>query len=101
MEILKESHTILLGHRISVYRDPKNITHENFTTEILFLWHLLLDSFSPAVIYIKGPRNDTEDTFRRLLLIKYDVTCGEITTGTLSVRYYVDILGGDTLTLTY
>ena len=53
------------------------------------------------MIYIKGPRNDTEDTFRRLLLIKYDVTCGEITTGTLSVRYCVDILGGDTLTLTY
>ena len=32
VETLKEFRTILLGHRITVYTDNKNITFDNFTT---------------------------------------------------------------------
>ena len=32
-ETLKDFHTIILGHRITVYTDHKNLIFENFTTE--------------------------------------------------------------------
>ena len=42
MGTLKEFRTILLGHRITVYKDHKNLMYENFTTEIVLRWGIFL-----------------------------------------------------------
>ena len=42
MEILKELRTIILGRPITVYRDHKNLTFDNFTTEEVLCWWLIL-----------------------------------------------------------
>ena len=42
-ENLKQFCTIILGHRITVYTDHKNLTFENFTTERVLGWRLILE----------------------------------------------------------
>ena len=37
---------------IAIYMHHKNITYENFKTEIVLLWHLLLEEYGPTKIYI-------------------------------------------------
>ena len=46
METLKEFHTIILGHRITVYTDNKNLIFENFTTERVLRWRLMLEEIA-------------------------------------------------------
>ena len=79
VETLKQFRTILLGHRIAVFTDHKNITFENFTTEIVLHWRLMLEEYGPEIKYIKRPDNDTADALSRLLLINSDVTDSDIT----------------------
>ena len=79
VETLKELCTIILGHRITLYMYRKNITFENFTTEIVLHWRLMLEEYGPEIKYIKRPDNDTADALSRLLLINSDVTDSDIT----------------------
>ena len=69
MENIKEFRTILLERRITVYTDHKNITFENFTTERVLRWRLMLEEYGPEIKYIKGPDNDAADAVSRLPLI--------------------------------
>ena len=48
--------------------------YENFTTEIVLRWRLLLEECVLTIVYIKGPDNDAEDALIGLLLISYDET---------------------------
>ena len=66
VESLKDSCTILLGHRITVYTDHKNLTFDNFTTERLQHWRLILKEYVPVIKYIKGTDNDAADAIIRL-----------------------------------
>ena len=68
MENLKEFHTIILKHRIKVYMDHKNIIFENFTTERVLRWRLMLKEYSPDIKYTKGPDNYAAGTLSRLPL---------------------------------
>jgi hypothetical protein len=43
METLKEFRNILLGHRIQVYTDHKNLIYINFNTECVMRWRLILE----------------------------------------------------------
>ena len=43
MENLKYFLTIIVGHRIKVYTDHKNLTFEKFTTERVLHWRLMLE----------------------------------------------------------
>ena len=66
VETLKEFCNILLGQRITVYADHKNLTHKNFNTERVLRWRLLLEEFNPEIVYIKGKHNVVADALSRL-----------------------------------
>ena len=43
VEILKEFRTILLGHKIKIYTDHKNLTFDNFSTDHVCRWRLIVE----------------------------------------------------------
>jgi hypothetical protein len=51
VETLKEFRNILLGQRITVYTDHKNLTYANFNTERVMRWRLILEEYGPELIY--------------------------------------------------
>ena len=63
---LKEFRTILLGHKILVYTDHKNLTYTNFNTDRVMRWRLILEEYGPELIYTKGSTNIVADALSRL-----------------------------------
>ena len=57
VETLKEFRTILLGHKILVYTDHKNLTYTNFNTDHVMRWRLILEEYGPELIYTRGSTN--------------------------------------------
>ena len=57
VETLKEFRNILLSQQIRVYTDHKNLTYKNFNTKRVMRWRLVLEEYSPELIYIKGEDN--------------------------------------------
>ena len=74
VETLKEFRNILLGHRIVVYTDHKNLTFKNFNTERVMRWRLILEEFGPELRYIKGEHNIVADALSRLGMVKEPIT---------------------------
>jgi len=66
VETLKEFRNILLGHKIVVYTDHKNLTFRNFNTERVMRWRLLVEEYGPELRYIKGENNIVADALSRL-----------------------------------
>ena len=66
VETLKEFRNILLGQKIRVYTDHKNLTYKSFNTERVMRWRLILEEFGPELHYIKGQKNIVADTLSRL-----------------------------------
>ena len=52
VEILKEFRNILLGHKIIVHTDHKNLTCKNFNTDRVMRWRLILEEYGPELHYI-------------------------------------------------
>ena len=73
VETLKEFRNILLGQRITVYTDHKNLTYKNFNTERVVCWRIAIDNFGPELSYIKGNDNVAADAMSRL-----DTTAKEV-----------------------
>ena len=73
VETLKEFRNILLGQRIVVYTDHKNLTYKNFNTERVVCWRMVIEDFGPEIIYIKGNDNVVADAMSRL-----DTTAKEV-----------------------
>jgi hypothetical protein len=73
VETLKEFRNILLGQRIVVYTDHKNLTYKNFNTERVVCWRMVIEDFGPEIIYIKGNDNVVIDAMSRL-----DTTAKEV-----------------------
>ena len=69
VETLKEFRNILLGQSIKVYTDHKNLTYKTFNTERVMRWRLILEEYSPELIYIKGTKNVPADALSRLELV--------------------------------
>ena len=69
VETLKEFRTILLGHKIKVYTDHKNLVFTTFNTERVLRWRMVLEEYGPELVYIKGPDNVVADALSRLDLI--------------------------------
>ena len=59
---LKEFRNILLGRRITVYTDHKNLTYNNFNTEHVMRWRLIIEEFGPELKYTKGEKNVVSDS---------------------------------------
>ena len=59
VETLKEFRNIMLGQRIKVFTDHKNLVHESElkTSQRVMRWRLLLEEYGPEIEYIKGPKN--------------------------------------------
>ena len=84
-----------------VYTDHKNLMYDNFKTEIMLLWCLLLKEYGPIIKYIKGTDNDAKYALSRLPLIGADVTERDITRENLADRYCVKTFDGDEFPLLY
>ena len=66
VETLKEFRTILLGQRIKIYTDHKNLTCKNIINDRVLRWRLLLEEYGPEIIYLKGKANNAADAMSRL-----------------------------------
>ena len=66
VETLKEFKNILLGQQLRVYTDHKNLTYKSFNTDRVLRWRLVLEEFSPELVYIKGENNVIADALSRL-----------------------------------
>ena len=69
VETLKEFRTILLGQKIKVFTDHKNLTFSNFNTERVMRWRMALEECNPELVCIKGPDNIVADALSRLDLL--------------------------------
>jgi RNase H-like domain found in reverse transcriptase len=62
VETLKEFRNILLGQKVRVYTDHKNLTsYAQFNTERVMHWRLMLEEYGPGLIYTKGLNNIVAD----------------------------------------
>ena len=52
-----------------VYTDHKNLTYNNFNTECIMRWWLLIEEFGPTIEYIKGPKKNIANALSRLNLV--------------------------------
>ena len=89
VETLKEFRNILLGQRIIIHTDHKNLTCKNFNTERVMRWRLLLEEYGPELHYIKGENNIVADALSRLGMVK------EPTTESLPPGEAAELFAGD------
>ena len=68
VETFKEFRSILLGSRIRVHTDLKNLTHDmtTFNTQRVLRWRLQLEEFKPIFLFKTGTSNVLADTLTRL-----------------------------------
>jgi len=78
VETLKEFRNILLGQCIKVYTDHKNLTYTNFNTERVMRWQLIIEEYSPELIYLKGQTNIVADALSRLELATSEISNEEM-----------------------
>ena len=90
VETLKEFRTILLGHRIIVHTDHKNLVCKNFNTERVMRWRLILEEYGPELHYIKGENNIVADALSRL-----EMTSDEEHQDTLTDEHLAECLAAD------
>ena len=68
VETLKEFKNILLGQRITVYTDHKNLTYKTHNSARVMRWRLTIEEFGPELIYLPGDKNIVADSLSRLHL---------------------------------
>ena len=90
VETLKEFRNILLGHKIVVYTDHKNLTCKNFNTDRVMRWRLILEEYGPELRYIKGERNIVADTLSRLKILDSDEAHRQMSDAEIAELYAAD-----------
>ena len=68
VETLKEFWTILPGQRLRIYTEHKNLTCNNFNTDIVLRWILILEEDGPDIEYILGDKNIVAN-----ILLRYSI----------------------------
>ena len=66
IKTLKEFRNIHLGQQIKVYINHQNLTYVNFDTERIMRWRLIIEEYSPELIYLKGQTNIVAHALSRL-----------------------------------
>ena len=59
VETLKQFRSMLLGAKITVYTDHRNLTHRlsSFSTQRVMRWRILLEEYAPDFEYKQGSHN--------------------------------------------
>ena len=57
IETLKQFRTILLGQRLRIYTDNKNLTCNFLNTDRVLIWRLILKEYGSNIEYIQGDKN--------------------------------------------
>lgn len=65
VETLKEFRTILLGQKLVVYTDHKNLTYTDLKTDRVLRWRLLLEEYGVTIEYVPGVHNIIADVLSR------------------------------------
>ena len=60
--------TILLGQKLRIHTDHKNLTCENFNTNRVLRWRLIFEEYGPDIEYIKVKKNIVADVLSRIPL---------------------------------
>ena len=66
VETIKEFRDILLGHKIIVHTEHKNILYGNLSNDRLIRWRLLLEEYGPTYKHVAGQHNVVADALSRL-----------------------------------
>ena len=66
VEALKEFKGILLGHKIVVHTDHKNILYRPFPSDRIMRWRLMIEEYGAEFVHIKGEENVVADGMSRL-----------------------------------
>ena len=64
VETLKEFRTILLGQKLRIYTDHKNLTNKLFNTDRVLIWRLILEEYGPDIEYTKGKKKILRRTIK-------------------------------------
>jgi RNase H-like domain found in reverse transcriptase len=62
----QEFRCILLGQKLVVHTDHKNIIYGNLTNDRIARWRLLLEEFGPQYVQVAGEDNVVADALSRL-----------------------------------
>ena len=66
VETLKEFKNILLGQKLIVHTDHKNLLYQKMSSDRIIQWRLLIEEFGPTFVHNKGERNVIADALSRL-----------------------------------
>jgi hypothetical protein len=75
----------LNGQRIRVYTDHLNLTNDNFNTERVMRWHLILQQYSRTLLYIY--KSKEEKNILSLITMVYMTVIYRMR----YIRYYIKI----------
>ena len=70
LEVLKEYRNFLLGARIIIHTDHKNLMANSSTNDRFFCWEQKIKEFAPTIQYIQGHTNIEADALSRLALLE-------------------------------
>jgi hypothetical protein len=86
---LTEFRSMLLGAKIFVYTDHKNLTFRNLNSSRVLRWRLFLEDFDVSYAYVAGKENVLGDAFSRLpRLDDITVTEGKTSVSTMEESLY-------------
>jgi cleavage and polyadenylation specificity factor subunit 1 len=66
VETLKEFKNILLGQKIIIHTDHKNLLYEKSASDRIIRWRLLVEEYAPTFEHVKGTHNVVADALSRL-----------------------------------
>ena len=70
VEVLREYRNFLLGARIVIFIDHKNLLSNSSANDHVFRWKQKIEEFGPKLQYVKGPTNIEADVLNRLPLLE-------------------------------